>query len=409
MRILIADDSSQKIGVIKNALKELPEYDSLSIDQVLDLNSARQRLVSDYYDLLILDLNMPLEIGETPNMKAGAEFVDEIMDTDRIKKPIDIIILSAFDESVQEFKKQVERTGFVMVQYDESTLVWKETLKSRVSYLYLLREQREYTPRPPRCDVLLITAVPVETTAILNLGYQWTSFTLPGDSTVYRHTTIQSNGENRNIVHVQLPEMGMTSSAAHTTKAVIHLKPKYVLMTGIAGGLEKDANIGDIIVATDVWNYNSGKYIEADDGESSTAELLPDSKHINMDRATKDKLLATDFSRQLIQIKNSFNGNAPSSPLHVFYGPMACGSAVVASNEVIQLVKSQARKVAGLDMESYGVYLACRDVCYPSVNSIVIKSISDFADRKKDDSRQDYAAYTSTSFAMYLIQNVLFE
>lgn len=408
MRILIADDASQKIGVIKNALKELPEYDSLSIDHVLDLNGARRQLVSEYYDLLILDLNMPLEIGETPDMKAGAEFVDEIMDTEKIKKPIDIIVLSAFDESVQEFKKQVERAGFVIVQYDESTLAWKETLKSRVAYIYLLREQREYAPKPPLCDVLLITAVPVETTAILNLEHQWTTFTLPGDSTVYRHTIIQSNGGARNIVHVQLPEMGMTASAAYTTKAVIHLKPMYVIMTGIAGGLEKDANIGDIIVATDVWNYNSGKYIEADNGETTTSELLPDSKHINMDRATMDKLLATDFKNQLVQIKNSFNGNAPSSPLNVFYGPMACGSAVVASKEVIDLVKSQARKVVGLDMESYGVYLACRDVCYPSVNSIVVKSISDFADRKKDDSRQDYAAYTSTSFSMYLIQNVLF-
>lgn len=408
MRILIADDASQKIGVIMNTLKELQEFESLSIDHVLDLNEARRRLSSEYYDLLILDLNMPMDIGEPPNMKAGAEFVDEIMDTERIKKPVDIIVLSAFDESVQEFKQQVERTGFVIVQYDESTLEWRETLKSRVSYLCLLREQREYIPKPPLCDVLLVTAVPVETAAVLNMDCKWSTFTLPGDSTIYRRTTIQVNDGVCNIVHSQLPEMGMTASAAHTTKAVLHLKPKFVIMTGIAAGLEKDANIGDIIVATDVWNYNSGKYIEKSDGDSVAAELLPDSKHINMDRATKDKLLATDFNRQLIQIKNSFQGDAPSSPLKVFYGPMACGSAVVASKDVIDLVKSQARKVAGLDMESYGVYLACRDVCYPSVDAIVIKSISDFADRKKDDSRQDYAAYTSTSFAMCLIQNVLF-
>ena len=408
MRILIADDASQKIGVIMNTLKELPEFDSLLIDHVLDLNEARQRLSTEYYDLLILDLNMPMDIGEPPNMKAGAEFVDEIMDTDRIKKPVDIIVLSAFDESVQEFKRQVERTGFVIVQYDENTLEWRETLKSRVSYLCLLREQREYIPKPPLCDVLLVTAVPIETAAVLNLGYKWSTFILQGDSTIYRHTTIQLNDGVCNIVHSQLPEMGMTASAVHTTKAVLSLKPKFVIMTGIAAGLEKAANIGDIIVATDVWNYNSGKYIEKSDEDSVAAELLPDSKHINMDRATKDKLLATDFTRQLIQIKNSFQGIAPSSPLNVFYGPMACGSAVVTSKDVIDLVKSQARKVVGLDMESYGVYLACRDVCYPSVNAIVIKSISDFADRNKDDSSQDYAAYTSTSFALYLIQNILF-
>lgn len=87
----------------------------------------------------------------------------------------------------------------------------------------------------------------------------------------------------------------MTAAAAHTTKAVLHFNPKFVVMTGIAGGLEKDANLGDVVVATDVWNYNSGKYIETKNGEVPASELLPDSKHINMDRATKDKLQATDF------------------------------------------------------------------------------------------------------------------
>ena len=408
MRILIADDASQKIGAIINVLKEMQEFDSISIDHVLDLNTARQKLSSEYYDLLILDLNMPMSIGESPNMKAGAEFVDEIMDTEKIKKPVDIIVLSAFDESVNEFKQQVERTGFVIIQYDENVLEWQEILKSRVSYLCLLGEQRDYVPKQPPCDVLFVTAVDIETAAFLNLNCEWRTFKVDGDSTIYRHATIKTNNGVCNIVHSQLPEMGMAASAAHTTKAVLHLKPKFVIMTGIAAGLEKDANIGDILVATDVWNYNSGKYIEKIEGDSATTKLIPDSKHINMDRATKDKLQATDFSKQLAQIKNSFHGNAPSYPLNVFYGPMACGSAVVACKDVIDLVKDQARKVVGLDMESYGVYLACRDVCYPSVTAIVIKSISDFADRTKDDSRQDYAAYTSTSFAMHLIQNIFF-
>ena len=80
---------------------------------------------------------------------------------------------------------------------------------------------------------------------------------------------------------------------------------------------------------------------------------------------------------------------------------------MVASQEVIDMVRSQSRKVVGLDMESYGVYLASQEVSNPAVNAIVIKSISDFADRKKDDASQEYAAYTSTQFAMHLIQNVL--
>lgn len=407
MRILIADDASTKIGAIMNALKELQEYEQLTIQHVLDLKTAKEELCKEYYDLLILDLNMPIEIGDLPEMKAGAEFVDEIMETDNIKKPVDIVVLSAFDESVQEFKKQVERSGFIVVPYNEGVQEWKDILKSRVSYLQLIREQRSYIPKPPHCDVLLITAVATETNAVMDLDCRWREFHLDADSTVYRHTVVQRNGNECGIIHTQLPEMGMTAAAVHTTKAILHFNPKLVVMTGIAGGLEKDANIGDILVATDVWNYNSGKYIEVVEGESVSAELLPDSKHIALSRAIKDKLVATNFKSKLTSIKNSYSGNAPTSALNVFYGPMACGSAVVASQEVIDMVRSQSRKVIGLDMESYGVYLASQEVCNPAINAIVIKSISDFADRKKDDASQEYAAYTSTQFAMHLIQNVL--
>lgn len=407
MKILIADDASAKIGVIKNTLKELPIYESLHIDQVLDLNGAKEKMVAEFYDLLILDLNMPLEIGEAPDMKAGAEFVDEIIDTNSIKKPIDIIVLSAFDSSVQEFKKQVERTGFLIIPYDENVLSWRETLKSRVSYLQLLREQRSYIPKPPHCDILLVTAVSVETNAVINLAPTWRSFQIDGDSTVYRKTVVEAKGKHFSVIHAQLPEMGMTAASTHTAKAVLHFKPQYVIMSGIAGGLEKDANIGDILVATDVWNYNSGKYVDTMGGKSSTPELCPDSKHIILDRATQDMLTSNDFASELIRIKNSFPGNAPSSMLKLFYGPMACGSAVVASKEVISIVREQSRKVVGLDMESYGVYYACRNVTYPGAKAIVIKSISDFADCKKDDKNQEYAAYTSAQFVMYLIKNVL--
>ena len=277
MKILIADDASAKIGVIKNTLKELPIYESLHIDQVLDLNGAKEKMVAEFYDLLILDLNMPLEIGEAPDMKAGAEFVDEIIDTNSIKKPIDIIVLSAFDSSVQEFKKQVERTGFLIIPYDENVLSWRETLKSRVSYLQLLREQRSYIPKPPHCDILLVTAVSVETNAVINLAPTWRSFQIDGDSTVYRKTVVEAKGKHFSVIHAQLPEMGMTAASTHTAKAVLHFKPQYVIMSGIAGGLEKDANIGDILVATDVWNYNSGKYVDTMGGKSSTPELCPDS------------------------------------------------------------------------------------------------------------------------------------
>lgn len=88
MRILIADDSSDKIGAINNALRGIPEYEMFSIDMALDLSEAKKALYENFYDVLILDLNMPIQIGETANMQAGIDFVNEVMSTDRIKNQL---------------------------------------------------------------------------------------------------------------------------------------------------------------------------------------------------------------------------------------------------------------------------------------------------------------------------------
>lgn len=187
MRILIADDSSDKIGAINNALRGIPEYEMFAIDMALDLSEAKKALYENFYDVLILDLNMPIQIGETANMQAGIDFVNEVMSTDRIKKPIDIVVLSAFDESVQAFKKDVENEGFVTIQYSQTVETWKNVLISRIKYLNLLCEQRRFVPMPPKCDVLLITAVDVESEAIRGWSNHWKKFMPEDDSTVYEY------------------------------------------------------------------------------------------------------------------------------------------------------------------------------------------------------------------------------
>ena len=81
MKLLIADDSSEKIGNILNLLREIDGFDPRDAEYVLDIKSARAKLFDGFYDLLILDLNMPEELGDVPSIEAGANFVEEIIDT----------------------------------------------------------------------------------------------------------------------------------------------------------------------------------------------------------------------------------------------------------------------------------------------------------------------------------------
>lgn len=58
-RILIIDDSYEKIGKIKEVLNEIAELDVNKIETASDIETARMKLSRSQYDLILLDLYIP--------------------------------------------------------------------------------------------------------------------------------------------------------------------------------------------------------------------------------------------------------------------------------------------------------------------------------------------------------------
>lgn len=61
----------------------------------------------------------------------------------------------------------------------------------------------------------------------------------------------------------------------------------------------------------------------------------------------------------------------------------------------------------GIEMEAYGVAYAAAHAADPKPFVIIAKSVCDFADERKDDSYQKFAAYTSCGFVKDLLEKVL--
>lgn len=80
---------------------------------------------------------------------------------------------------------------------------------------------------------------------------------------------------------------------------------------------------------------------------------------------------------------------------------------VANENVVRELITTHSRNTVGLDMESYGVFYSANNINEQRTIPICIKSICDFANNQKNDTFQNYAAYTSAEFAKYLILNQL--
>lgn len=406
MKILIIDDESKKVGRIKKVIREIEGIHEENIKNALDLNQAKCILKSEYIDFIILDLNIPEFIGDTcSNEMAGLDFIDEILEIDHYIRPRDILILTEFEELIGKYRESENRIIFPIVKFDESSSEWERIIRSRIEYFQICDRNKLFDNAKYDYDVAIITAVEVETKAVKRLCDNWHTSYKETDPTVYYFSEFNRNDRKIKVVTAQQSEMGMAAASTLTSKIMHHYKPKYIIMVGIAAGVGKDKNFGDIIVASEVWNYSSGKYV----AKSGTEDLLnfePDPKSLSLDPMLSGKM-SIDYSNILFEIKNKWHDDV-STELKIIIGPLACGNAVVANEKIVQhLIQAHSRKTAGLDMESYGMFYATQNSYGIKATPICIKSICDFADAKKGDGFHSYSAYTSSQFAKYLIENTL--
>ena len=74
----------------------------------------------------------------------------------------------------------------------------------------------------------------------------------------------------------------------------------------------------------------------------------------------------------------------------------------------IEEISEHARKLMGIEMETYGMYYAAAHSVEPRPKFWAsIKSVSDYATIKKKDNFQEYASYTSAAFLKHVILNEL--
>lgn len=245
---------------------------------------------------------------------------------------------------------------------------------------------------------VILTAVEVETRSIRGLYPNWKRVDIRGDHQNYFEAFFERDGETHRIITCQQDVMGMTACTALALKAAQAFRPRYLIMCGIAAGIsEKAAQMyGDVIVPDVIWDYSTGKFVGPNESEIRFGDIgfLPRPQSVHIDPHIIDIVRNSTFRED-----NEF---------HVHIGPMACGSSVVANQMVVdKQVLALFPNTMGLDMESYSVAYAAIKCSEPSPKALVIKSISDFANSDKSDEFQKFAAYTSSNYLKYLLENHL--
>jgi nucleoside phosphorylase len=108
--------------------------------------------------------------------------------------------------------------------------------------------------------VVIVTALPKEAEAVIRHLGEVESVTTKR-RTFYRATRTRE-GKDLNIVLLPLSMMGNVEAAAATTQAIDVWNPQHIVLTGIAGGVKKEADrqLGDVIVAFITIHFLSAKW-----------------------------------------------------------------------------------------------------------------------------------------------------
>ncbi len=402
LKILVVDDNQKKIKNIRALLEVIPEVSIL--ETATNITNAKKLLNKNHYDLLILDLGLPNRDGDDPLPKNGINFLEDINKSKRLIKPFHIIGLSEYQEYIDQFKEYFKQELWALINYKQDSTAWEKQVLNKIEYL--IKSKRDLVNPLNfgyQYDLAIITALrSPELDSILNLDAEWKSFTLPNDSTEYHKGVFSKKGKSIKVIAASAPQMGMVPASTLTHKMISNFRPKYIVMTGIAGGVKGVGNFGDILIADISFDSGSGK-IKSDNEGNRIFE--PDFKSINLDTDLKERFIAIKGNREFLDdIKSKWPIKDIQTELNIHIGPFASGAGVIANKKVLEEIKGHSRKLIGIDMETYAIFYTANNCSKPKPKAAFsLKSISDFGDSNKNDNYQPYASYTSANFLYHFV------
>lgn len=405
-KILIVEDDTTKLQKVLASLCAIPGILLSSISECRDAASAKKRLIDEQFDLLILDIAIPARL-DTPAMEdGGLTLLEEVVRRDVYRRPQHVILLTAYSELAARVSVRFPNERWTTLTYESTADAWSSQLRAKAEHIIAAKAADKDLPVRFESEVGIVCALDdPELSSILRLPWQWQTLAVPHDHSMYYRGHLRLGQRDIRIHATACPRMGLTAAAVQTMKLLHSFHPQYIAMTGIAAGVRERTNLGDVIAAEMSWDYGSGKYEVIDD----TARLSVAPNIIRLDPSIQVHLKAlAKNTEKLAKIRSSWPAQPPPNALQVRIGPVASGAAVVADEDKVREIEQQHRKVVGIDMEAYSVFEAANEVGAPRPTAICLKGVSDFADSKKSDDFQRYAAYTCAEVFRTLVEEYLF-
>jgi nucleoside phosphorylase len=219
------------------------------------LSASNYKWFKEYLSCLNLDLilscsgNKIIKIKRIPEFERLIKIYLEICNDDRFSNQTSFI-----------------RTAVSEIMLSEGSLI-KDLVNTVIAEITKMNDVKPttYTINSKSIiDVLIIIATQDEENALLSIN-EWKKVKLR-DEIDYFHTVMH----NLSIALVRGTNMGQTSASIIGQAAIYELSPKYIAMVGFCAGQQGKVQLGDIVVADKVYNYEGGKRT----GEKETLPVI---------------------------------------------------------------------------------------------------------------------------------------
>lgn len=141
IKILIVDDLQSKREKIRKVILDNHDILEKNIIQAKCVNEAKKILYQEYFDLMILDLVLPVEEGGESNAKNATGLLNNIEINPSIHPPIHIVGISGYKDQVEEHHQDFSEKLWNLIDYEENSSAWADQLQSIIFHLVKIRQQ----------------------------------------------------------------------------------------------------------------------------------------------------------------------------------------------------------------------------------------------------------------------------
>lgn len=406
MKTLIIHDRDEVAEELGRICQELVGDEAAQIDFAKDVFTARDQLREKLYDVVTIDLTLPIKHGNGEASIANADLLlQEIFEGGDVKAPGDVLGISRDIDALDLIATKIGQHLMACIHEDGQGL-WKQSFAAKLKYVLKAGRARQLVANAAHdMDLVIVVALDKEAQPYETLFELSPSDRFPR---ALEFSFRSADEKMRRGVLYAIGQPGQAPCASATQALLTQFRPRLMLMTGFCGGVKGRTNMGDLVAfrSSAAWDY--GKWVEVAEGDQKKSLFKARPTTINIPengvrQTIRDMVGQSVKPREATLAAVSAASNGKLTSWKIESAACGSGSAVVTSLEKIREITSLDENIWAIDMESYAFYFACRNSPVISPDFICCKAVADHCNGQKSSRLHEACSIVSAHFAHQIV------